>query len=165
MHIGTGPVFALEFRAGARRWQTYAVRAGVVGILFAALWLVWNSIVDRHRGGLSFKQYAEVGESFYYAVLGTQLALILLAAPGAAAGAVCIDKLRGNLLHLFVTDLTNPEIILGKLASRVLPVAGLVVASLPVLMLASLMGGLDPEAVAAAYVVLFGTGLFGCALA
>lgn len=165
MHLGPGPVFALECRTSARRWQTYAIRAGVILVLFAALAMVWVSDIRNYGNGISLKQYAEIGETFYYAVVGTQLALILLAAPGAAAGAVCIDKMRGNLLHLMVTDLSNAEIVLGKLASRMLPVAGLVVASLPVLMIASLLGGLDPDAVAAAYVVLFGTGLFGCALA
>ncbi len=165
MRLGPGPVFVLECRTSARRWQTYAIRAGVVLVLFAALWLVWDVGVRQNPNGFSIKQYAEVGESFYHAVAGTQLALILLAAPGAAAGAVCLDKMRGNLLHLLVTDLSDVEIVLGKLASRLLPVAGLVVASLPVLMIASLLGGLDPEAVAAAYLVMFGTGLFGCALA
>src|SRR5207253_7534520 len=56
-------------------------------------------------------------------------------------------------------------IILGKLASRLIPVVGLVACSLPVLLAASLLGGIDPYAAAAAYAVMLGTGVFGCALA
>ena len=51
-----------------------------------------------------------------------ELALILLAAPAATAGAVCLDKARGTLDHMLVTDLSNAEIVLGKLAARLVPV-------------------------------------------
>src|SRR5262249_13720601 len=88
-----------------------------------------------------------------------------LAAPGAAAGAVCLDKMRGNLLHLLVTDLSAAEVILGKLVSRLIPVLGLVACSAPVLMICTLLGGLDHWAVAGAYAVLLGTGVFRPALA
>ncbi|MFO0810386.1 MAG: ABC transporter permease subunit [Gemmataceae bacterium] len=165
LRIGPSPVFVVECVTSARRWQMYALRTGVVVVLFFALWLGWNRVVGPRRGPMSYKDYAAVGEAFYFAVIGTQLALVLLAAPGAAAGAICIDKLCGNLLHLFVTDLSDSEVVLGKLASRLAPVAGLIVVSLPVLMIASLLGGLNPEAVVAAYIVMAGTGLAGCALA
>jgi ABC-type transport system involved in multi-copper enzyme maturation permease subunit len=114
---------------------------------------------------LSYKDYGRIGEVFFYTVVGIQLALVLLAAPGAAAGAVCQDKMRGNLLHLLATDLSSTEIILGKLASRLLPVVALVACSVPVLMISTLLGGLDIYAVSAAYVVLLGTGVVGTALA
>ena len=45
----------------------------------------------------------------------TQLIVIMLAAPAATAGAICVDKSRGTLHHVFVTDLTDREIVLGKL--------------------------------------------------
>ena len=70
---------------------------------------------------------AEVGELFYVAVIGTQLTLVLLAAPAATAGAICLDRARGTLTHLLVTDLSDSEIVLGKLAARLVPVLGLVV--------------------------------------
>ena len=45
----------------------------------------------------------------------TQLALILLAAPAATAGAICQDKARGTLAHVMVTDRRT-------LATSVLPI-------------------------------------------
>jgi ABC-type transport system involved in multi-copper enzyme maturation permease subunit len=167
---GLGPVFVYEWLMASRRWQMYAVRALVVGVLLGALVLVWEmELRDRYRfqpqQPLSYKDYGRIGEIFFDTIVGTQLALILLAAPGAAAGSVCLDKMRGNLLHLLVTDLSAAEIILGKLAARLLPVLGLVACSVPVLMVCSLLGGLDPYAVAAAYTVMLGVGVFGAALA
>src|SRR5262249_6789042 len=108
---------------------------------------------------------ANVGEGFFYAIVGTQLALILLAAPGATAGAICLDKVRGALTHLLVTDLSNAEIILGKLAARLLPVLGLLLCGAPVLFLALLLGGIDPEALVAALLITLGVAVVGCTLA
>src|SRR5262245_57754529 len=107
---GLGPVFVFEWLVASRRWQMYAVRAVVVGILFGALLLVWEAeLGSRLRidsQPLSYKDYGRIGTLFYYAVIDTQLSLILLAAPGATAGAVCLDKMRGNLLLLLATDLS-----------------------------------------------------------
>jgi ABC-type transport system involved in multi-copper enzyme maturation permease subunit len=167
---GLGPVFVFEWLLASRRWQMYAVRALIVGVLVGALALVWemelrNQFRFNTTQTLSYKDYGRLGEIFFHTVIGTQLALVLLAAPGAAAGAVCIDKMRGNLLHLLVTDLSAAEIILGKLASRLIPVLGLIACSVPVLMICTLLGGLDHGAVTAAYLVMLGTGVFGTALA
>ena len=85
------------------------------------------------------------------AVIGTQLTLVLLAAPAATAGAICLDRARGTLTHLLVTDLSDAEIVLGKLAARLVPVLGLVVCSLPVMALLTLLGGVDPDALLGAF--------------
>src|SRR5438552_2392347 len=96
--IGLGPVFVYEWLVASRRWQMYAVRALVVLALLGALVLVWETMIRdqfRPQQTLSYKDYGRVGEAFFYTVVGTQLALLLLAAPGAAAGSVCLDKMRG----------------------------------------------------------------------
>ena len=59
---------------------------------------------------------AELGEQVYYGIAGVQLSLVLLAAPAATAGSVCVDRARGWLAHMFVTPLSDTEIVLGKLA-------------------------------------------------
>ena len=74
---------------------------------------------------------AELGEWFFQAVIGTQMTLVLLAAPAATAGAICLDKARGTLTHMLMTDLADFEIVLGKLAARLIPVVGLVACTLP----------------------------------
>ena len=74
---------------------------------------------------------AELGESVFLAVIGTQLALVLLAAPAATAGAICLDRARGTLAHMLMTDLSTAEIVLGKLAARLVPVLCLFAARCP----------------------------------
>ena len=66
---------------------------------------------------------------------------------------------------MLVTDLTDSEIVLGKLAARLLPVFALVVATVPVLALAGLLGGIIIEAIATLTLITFAMAVLGCALA
>jgi ABC-type transport system involved in multi-copper enzyme maturation permease subunit len=161
---GPGPVFALELRGAARRWQTYATRAGFVAALFAAFCAVWQAEVG-HRQYVSVFQMARAGEQFYYALVGTQLALLLVVAPAATAGAVSQDRSRGGLLDLLVTDLSDAEIVLGKLCARLLPVLTIMACGMPVAGIAMLTGGILPEALLSAYLVTAGTTVLGCTIA
>ncbi len=108
---------------------------------------------------------ATLGAWSYLAVTGMQLSLVFLAAPAATAGAVCLDRARGTLTHMLVTDLSNSEIVLGKLAARLIPVFGLVACTLPLMEILTLVGGLDPNALLGAFAVTIGIALLGCSLA
>ena len=66
---------------------------------------------------------------------------------------------------MLVTDLSDPEIVLGKLAARLLPVLGLVACSWPVLALSSLLGGIDPQALTLAFAIIVAVALLGCSMA
>ena len=164
---GLGPVFVYEWLTAARRWQMYALRAIFVGLLFLAVLIVWlERVAPQPPGGtMDRTAHARVGEALFYAFFGTLLSVTLLLAPGATAGAVCLDKARGTMLHLLVTDLSAAEIVFGKLAARLLPLFGLVLASVPVLSLCLWLGGIDPEAMLVAYAVTVGTAVLGSALA
>jgi ABC-type transport system involved in multi-copper enzyme maturation permease subunit len=157
---GLGPVFAYDWLTTSRRWQYYAGRSLFVTFLLAALLLVWFQEAHQNTH-LTRRQLAAMGEKLFYGIIGTQLALVLLVAPAMTAGAICVDKVRGTLLHLLVTDLSNAEIILGKLATRLVNLFGLVACGLPVLFLGMLMGGIDPEALTAAFFVSVGVALLG----
>ena len=69
------------------------------------------------------------------------------------------------LTHMLVTDLSDSEIVLGKLAARLLPVFALVGATVPVLALAGLLGGIIIEAIATLTLITFVVAVLGCALA
>ena len=106
-----------------------------------------------------------MGEYIYYAIATVQIALVLLIAPAATAASICLDRSRGTLTHMCVTDLTNSEIVLGKLAARLLPVLSLVLATVPVLALAGLLGGVIIEANLSLTLITMTLALFGCSLA
>jgi ABC-type transport system involved in multi-copper enzyme maturation permease subunit len=161
---GLGPVFAYEWLTASRRWQGYALRSLLVLLLLLGLSGVWLGHHDG-TGELSVRQLAEIGRGFYAVTTLILLGLVGLAAPAAAAGAICLDKDRGNLTLLFSTDLTDAEIVLGKLAARLVPVLGLIACAAPVLALATLLGGVDPAMPTGAILVCLACAVFGCTLA
>ncbi len=99
---GPGPVFIHESIVASRRWQPYALRSLLVLVILAALALVFltmssrvgpSSVVDPIR------TLAALGESFDYAIATAQLVFVLLVAPAATAGAICVDRARNAHSH------------------------------------------------------------------
>ncbi len=162
--ISLGPVFVYEWITSTRRWQAYALRSLFVSALLLALVGIWKN-TDRRIYLSTIRYLAELGEGYFLAVIGTQLTLVLLAAPAATAGTICVDRARGTLSHMLMTDLSAAEIVLGKLAARLVPVLSLLACTLPVLELVSLLGGVDPSALLGGFVVTIGVAVLGCSLA
>ena len=161
---GLGPVFASELLTSARRWHVYAGRSVFVSALLLALASVWVS----HAAGsrvTTLADAAQIGRGFFGAIVLTELVVVLMAAPAATAGGICQEKARGNLDLLLITDLSGAEIVLGKLAARVVPMLGLVGCTLPVLSLIALLGGIDPLALAASCLVTAVLAILGCTVA
>ncbi|MHB1561505.1 MAG: ABC transporter permease [Isosphaeraceae bacterium] len=162
MRVGLGPVFAFESLIAARRWQVYGLRSLYVALLLVGLMLTWGPSEQRIA---DLEQAARIGRILLLTVIAVQLGVVLLAAPAAAAGAVCVDKARGTLLHAFATDLTAREIVLGKLGARLGPVVGLMACGLPVLALGSFLGGIDLVAALGAELVTLGVAVVCCSVA
>lgn len=161
---GLGPVFAYEWLMASRRFQMYALRSiFVLALLLGMLTVCWTQF--KGKPSVQFNDLANLGEYLFVTLTSIQLAVVLLSAPAATAGALCLDKARGTLLHLLMTDLSGAEVVLGKLAARLLPVLGLMLSSAPVLFLCLLLGGIDPQALLGAYLVTLGVGLVACSLA
>jgi ABC-type transport system involved in multi-copper enzyme maturation permease subunit len=66
---------------------------------------------------------------------------------------------------VLVTDLSDAEIILGKLAARLVPILALVACTWPVMAISSLLGGIDPLALTLAFAIMIAVALLGCSLA
>lgn len=63
-------------------------------------------------------------------------------------GVITEEREKNRLEHLFVTDLRNRELLVGKVVGRLAVLAGYLAVPLPVLALLTLVGGVDPLTVA-----------------
>jgi ABC-type transport system involved in multi-copper enzyme maturation permease subunit len=155
-----GPVFYHELRAVARRKRSYALRV-VIG-----LFLLYIVVVPLYRGnslvystpesdGLSPHEMAVIGAGLFAAILWLQGAVILLLTPAFLAGAIAEDRQRKVLFYLLASPLSGAEIVLGKLAARLITLVVLVMVGLPVVSLCLFLGGIDPAEVWLAYGVSF----------
>ncbi len=164
MHFSLGPVFLDECSTNSRRWQAYAIRSFSIAALLVAVGTIAAS-QGAIVAGRSVQDYAQLGESYFYTIIGMGLALVMLVAPAATAGAICVARARGTLDHILVTDLSDAEIALDKLGTRLLPVFGLVACSWQVMAIRSALGGVDPIALVVAFGVIVAVGLLGCTFA
>jgi len=172
LSISPGPVFVYESLVLARRGQIYVGRALFVFVLLIGLATAWYGTRGRSSpaatnggSGATLQLLALSGEKFFYAMAAIQLAMVLLAAPTATAGAICHDRARGIFAQLAVTDLSNSEIVLGKLGSRLAPILGVLACALPVAALAALLGGIDFQALFRLFIVSVAIAVLGCTLA
>ncbi len=159
-----GPVFDTEMKISSRRWQVYAGRALFVAALLIGMGSIWWSYLD-DKWSVGLQNQAKIGEAYFYAMVGVQLALTMIVAPAATAGAVCVERSRGSLAHMLVTDLTAREIILGKLLARLLPIFALIACAWPVAALGTLLGGINPDDLTMAFAITLVVGILGCSMA
>ncbi len=159
-----GPVFAYENLIACRRWQIYAGRSLLVACLLAGLLVVWvNRIAWQNIQ--TYAQLAQVSSIFVNAIMAVELVLALILVPAVTAGVICHDKMRGSLILMMVTDLTDREIVLGKLASRLMTVLGIIACGFPLMAIAMSLGGVDPKDLFFGSLVIVGVAVLGVCVA
>src|SRR5262245_41085266 len=142
---GLGPVFFFEWLMTSRRWQMYAGRALFVGSLLGAMVIVWLANEDRYYYNMTVQQrMSRMGVYFFYALTCTQLALVMLAAPAATAGSICLDKARGTLTHSRSPSPSSSPPIPAPLAAPLVSAPPLRACALPALAARALPAAVAP---------------------
>src|SRR5262249_2250758 len=88
-----------------------------------------------------------------------------LLTPAIVAGVIADEKQRKTLQYLLTSRLSTSEIVLGKLAARLLHVGVFLAIGVPVLSLLSLFGGVDPVEVLLAFAATIAGAYFLACLA
>ena len=153
-----GPVFFREASTTPRRSRHYVLRAiYVLGllVLICTAWLVQaDTQIVRNIGDM-----ARFGARLFQILAPLQLTLVVFLSAFGVASAVSQEKDRRTLILLLMTRLRNSELVLGKLLAALLDVFVLVIASAPVLMLITLLGGVSTDQVVRALLITFTSAL------
>ena len=136
-----GPVFQSEMVTTARRSRYFVVRVLFGLLLLLCLWICYES-VNYAGGRLDIRESARLASQFFQTFAWVTLIVALLATPAMVAGAVATERERRTIEYLFATDLSNAEIILSKLLSRLLLVGKLLMVCIPVLAIFRMLGGI-----------------------
>src|SRR5439155_27206954 len=83
-----------------------------------------------------------------------QLTLLVFFAALSSASAITLEKDRRTFILLLLTDLRDHEIVLGKLLGSLLQIGLLLAATVPVLALLLLLGGIGPGQLVPAVVLI-----------
>lgn len=127
-------------------------RSAYVGVLLALMVTAWAVVtgtqVVRDVGDL-----ARFGTTLFQIFAPLQLVVALFCSAMLAASAVAQEKDRKTLVLLLLTNMTNSELVLGKLLAALLNVLVLLAAAFPLFMLTVLFGGVSPLQVVRVFAV------------
>ena len=136
------PLLARELIEQAARKRTYAVRAAYAALLFTAGWLLFY---DALRGVTNPLAALGSGRRMFEDLMKLQFAGIYLVMPAVACGVITHEKEQNTLPLLFLTKLGPWTILFEKLCSRLVPMFGFLLMSLPLLAYAYSVGGITRE--------------------
>ena len=139
------PVLARELVKRMRGAKAMFMRSGCLGLLGLVLILVYHAGLrggfDR-RFGNTVVDWASVGQGMFEWTLMFMLLLVLFLVPGATASSIVGERQRQTLMPVQVSLMRPLSIVLGKLGASVAYILLLVVATMPLLAVAHLIGGI-----------------------
>lgn len=156
------PIMLRVLHGSSRRGSHFYLRLGYLCVLFITV-LVGMLRLSGGEGALN--ALARGATRVFELVALFQLALICLLAPVFAAAAISQEKDSATFSVLLTTPLTNAQIVVGSLMSRILLVFVLLVAGLPIFGITMLFGGVTAEQIFATQAVAGATALLAGSIA
>lgn len=149
-----GPVFQREVITAPRSLRLYLTRAGYVAALFGLVFTAWLILFGaKQQSGLG--DLARFGSAIFTVLAPLQLAVAVAFSALLTGAAVAQEKDRRTFDLLLMTNLSNTELVLGKLLASMLSVLVLAVSATALLMLITLLGGVSYSQVARVVAVTF----------
>lgn len=151
-----GPIFLRELATVPRNASHYGARAALLGLQTVLGITVWQATVGFEYDP-TLGEAARFGLLLFQILVFVELLLLIFFAALSAASAVSQEKDRRTFILLLITDMRDYEIVLGKLVGSLLPIAALLLVSVPVLAMLLMLGGIAPEQVVQAGIVMLAT--------
>lgn len=152
-----GPVFTVEIVTSLRRARYIATRALYACALLFALWMAYATSTAFYSGTYNIRVVAQISQNFFLTMTFMQIAAVLLLGPAILAGTIAEERQRRTIEYLFVSDLNNKEIVLGKLAARLVHLFFIVIVGLPVVAIARMLGGVSASIMLQSFVITLST--------
>lgn len=161
------PVLAREIKERLRTRRTTIVVTVYLAVLAVILQVVYSGMsgVEDAFGDSLATQSARLGRSLFETLLFFMLVLVCFIVPGGTADAVTGERERQTLVPLQVSLLSPRSILAGKLLSSVAFVFLLVLATLPLLGVSFVLGGVSVGDLARGVAAVLGSGLVLASLA
>lgn len=138
--LAVNPVVGRELTERLRGLRAFVAVSIFVLLLTLTAFLVFEGSGAATDGDLSTR--TSVGRLVFESVLLIMTALVLFFVPGIAAGAIAGERERQTLATLQVTLLRPRSILAGKIVAALAYLVLLIIAALPVLAVAWMLGGI-----------------------
>jgi ABC-2 type transport system permease protein len=162
LDIPLNPLALHEMRSRMRSPRAYAVLTIYLSIVSGITVLIY--LATSLSGSNGVNDSSRVGTALFYIVVGMQTLLVSFVSPSFTAGALSNERENGTYDLLRMTLLTSKQIVVAKMASSFGYTLLLVFATLPLLSLAFLLGGVELIQVFAALAVIVFSAFLFCSL-
>lgn len=142
MSVQINPVLGRELRERMRTGRAFVVVGVFLGMLTLTVYLVYQGSDTSGIIEIDLSRQTRLGRDLFEWVLFVMLLLVLFFVPGLGAGSIAGERERQTLLPLQVTLLRPRSILLGKVLASMSFLMLLIVASLPIMVVAYLLGGI-----------------------
>lgn len=149
--VPANPILLRVVSVAGKRRRDLIVRCAYLGLL---IFLVIFALVGGDIAGGDLDKLSRTSTDIFISLSYLQLALVSLLAPIFTAGAITQEKDSQTYDILLATPLTNGQIVLGTLLSRLFFVFALLMSGIPIFSITQIFGG-----------VAFGDVLMSCAIA
>ena len=159
---GVGAVGVKELRGRMRGRRAFVILTLYLVLLAGFAWmleLIMERTTSSGFGGNAAFASAAVGQGIFAGLLMLETLLVAFLAPMATAGSISLEREKQTLEMLAATPITSFAIVLGKLLSALIYVWLLIAASIPLTAVVFVFGGVAPDDVIRAYLVLIVTAL------
>jgi ABC-2 type transport system permease protein len=143
MSMRMNPVLGREVRERMRTPRAFVALTIFLLFLVLTVYIVYQGNTATGSFQVDLARQTRLGRDLYEWVLFIMLALILFFVPGLSAGAVAGERERQTLLPLQVTLLRPRNVLIGKILAAIAFLTLLIVASIPVMVVAYLLGGIQ----------------------
>jgi len=157
-----GPILGRELLTLPRKPRGHGARVGVALLMAGALAANYYGFREyfENDGHFTLSQLSGYARSTFFSLAGLQFILTLTLVPGLVSPSIAEEKERKTLHYLLSSRLGSGEIILGKLAARMLQYLVAITAGVPIFLILTLLGGFQPEWVFALYVMTLAMAYF-----
>jgi ABC-type transport system involved in multi-copper enzyme maturation permease subunit len=155
------PVLARELKERMRTRRAPITICIYLTILAGIVYLVYQARTgdSSSLSSVGVSEMASVGRSVFEWLVFFMLLLVLFMVPGFTSGAIAGERERQTLVPLQVTLLRPRSILLGKIAASMAFLGLLIVATVPLLSISYLIGGVTISQVIKASLLVLATGV------
>src|SRR5213078_3254044 len=162
--IPANPILLRVVEAGGKRRRDLFVRCGYLALLILVVIFALVGAGDALGQG-KLGELAKVSAKIFQQMSYLQLGLVALLAPVFTAGAITQEKDSQTYDILLATPLTNGQIVLGSLLSRLFFVVALLVSGIPIFAITQIFGGVAISSITMSFLIACATAFVTGALA
>jgi ABC-type transport system involved in multi-copper enzyme maturation permease subunit len=150
-----------ELRGRMRGRRAFVILTVYLMLLAAFAWMMELILVEEKSRGAGSAAFAsaEIGAGVFTGLVMLQTLLVVVLAPAFTAGAISLEREKQTLDLLATTPISSVSIVVAKLFSALTYLFILIFASIPLTAMVFVFGGVAPDDVVKAYLVLITTAI------